>query len=63
MTGFLIGFALAQLFWGAVSDKIGRKKPLIIGIVLFSIGSVGCALSSSMMELLAWRVFQAFGAV
>ena len=32
LTGFLIGFALAQLFWGAVSDKIGRKKPLIIGI-------------------------------
>ena len=62
LTGFLIGFALAQLFWGAVSDKIGRKKPLIIGIVLFIIGSVGCALSSSMMELLAWRVFQAFGA-
>ena len=62
LTGFLIGFALAQLFWGAVSDKIGRKKPLIIGIVLFIIGSAGCALSSSMMELLAWRVFQAFGA-
>jgi len=38
LTGFLIGFALAQLFWGAVSDKIGRKKPLIIGIVLFIIG-------------------------
>ena len=62
ITGFLIGFSLAQLFWGAVSDKIGRKKPLIIGLVLFIIGSVGCALSSSMIELLAWRVFQAFGA-
>ena len=62
LTGFLIGFALAQLFWGAISDKIGRKKPLIMGVVLFIIGSVGCALSSSMMELLAWRVFQAFGA-
>ena len=33
-----------------------------MGVVLFIIGSVGCALSSSMMELLAWRVFQAFGA-
>ena len=41
ITGFLIGFSLAQLFWGAVSDKIGRKKPLIIGLVLFIIGSVG----------------------
>lgn len=62
IVGFLIGFALAQLFWGAISDKIGRKIPLFIGIVLFIIGSIGCALSTSMYELLGWRVFQAFGA-
>ena len=35
LTGFLIGFALAQLFWGAVSDKIGRKKPLIMGSFIY----------------------------
>lgn len=62
IVGFLIGFALAQLFWGAISDKIGRKIPLLIGMVLFIIGSIGCALSTSMYELLGWRVFQAFGA-
>ena len=62
ITGFLIGFALAQLFWGPISDKFGRKIPLYIGVVLFTIGSVGCAFASSMPELVAWRVFQAFGA-
>lgn len=62
LTGFLVGFAFAQLFWGAISDKIGRKIPLLIGMVIFIVGSVGCAISTSMYELLAWRVFQAFGA-
>ena len=62
LTGFLVGFAFAQLFWGAISDEIGRKIPLLIGMVIFIIGSVGCAISTSMYELLAWRVFQAFGA-
>lgn len=62
VTGFLIGFAIAQLVWGVVSDKYGRKIPLLLGPVLFVIGSVGCAMSTSMTEMVAWRVFQAFGA-
>lgn len=62
ITGFLIGFSLAQLFWGPISDKIGRKKPLYFGVVLFIIGSIGCTFSTSMTELVIWRVFQAFGA-
>ena len=43
VTGFVVGFALAQLIWGPISDRIGRKKPLIIGMAMFAIGSVGCA--------------------
>lgn len=62
ITGFLIGFSLAQLFWGPISDKIGRKKPLYLGVALFIIGSIGCTFSTSMTELVVWRVFQAFGA-
>jgi len=48
ITGFLVGFSLAQLLWGPISDRIGRKIPLIIGIILFIIGSIGCATSTSM---------------
>jgi len=62
VTGFLTGFAIAQLVWGPVSDQLGRKRPLYIGMVLFIIGSAGCALSSSMHEIVFWRVFQAIGA-
>ena len=62
VTGFVVGFALAQLIWGPISDRIGRKRPLIIGMVLFAIGSVGCALSSSIVEIILWRMFQAVGA-
>lgn len=62
VTGFLIGFALAQLIWGPISDSIGRKKPLYIGMVLFVIGSAGCAMSQNIEQIVFWRVFQAFGA-
>lgn len=62
VTGFVVGFALAQLVWGPISDRIGRKKPLIIGMALFAVGSVGCALSSSIAEIVLWRMFQAVGA-
>lgn len=41
ITGFLIGFAAAQIIWGPISDKYGRKRPLIIGVILLIIGSIG----------------------
>jgi len=62
ITSFLVGFAIAQLFWGPVSDRIGRRRPLVIGVTLFAVGSMGCALSQTMGQMVFWRVFQAFGA-
>ncbi len=62
ITGFLIGFAVAQIFWGPISDRIGRKKPLVIGLILFIIGSICCALSHTITEIITARVIQAFGA-
>lgn len=62
ITGFLIGFCLAQLIWGPISDHLGRRPPLIIGMVLFIIGSAGCALSTDITHIVFWRVFQALGA-
>lgn len=62
ITGFLIGFTIAQLIWGPISDHMGRRKPLFIGMVLFIIGSAGCALSTSITQIVFWRIFQALGA-
>ncbi|WP_431296413.1 multidrug effflux MFS transporter [Rahnella sp. PAMC 25559] len=62
ITGFLIGFCIAQLVWGPVSDHFGRSLPLFIGMVLFIAGSVGCALSTDIVQIVFWRVFQALGA-
>ena len=39
ITGFLIGFAIAQLVWGPISDRTRRKISLFIGMALFAIGS------------------------
>lgn len=46
ISGYLIGFSLGQLLWGPVGDRYGRRLPISIGLVLFIIGSAGCALSS-----------------
>lgn len=62
ITGFLAGFCLAQLIWGPLSDHFGRRLPLFVGMVLFIIGSVGCALSENIAQIVFWRVFQALGA-
>ena len=62
ITGFLVGFCIAQLIWGPISDHLGRRIPLVIGMALFVIGSIGCALSTDITQIVFWRVFQALGA-
>lgn len=62
ITGYLIGFSVGQLFWGPVSDKFGRRSPVATGLVLFIIGSTGCALAGSAETIIGWRIVQALGA-
>ncbi|WP_211210623.1 multidrug effflux MFS transporter [Arhodomonas aquaeolei] len=62
VSGYLVGFSLTQLIWGPVSDRFGRRVPVAIGLILFVIGSAGCALSDSAAIMIAWRVVQAIGA-
>jgi len=59
---FLIGFSLGQLFWGPISDRLGRRLPIAAGLLLFVVGSIGCATSPSIGQMLGWRVVQAVGA-
>ena len=62
VSGYLIGFSLGQLLWGPISDRHGRRLPVAIGLVLFVIGSAGCALAGSAWAMIGWRVLQAVGA-
>ena len=62
ISGYLIGFSLGQLIWGPIGDRFGRRGPVAAGILLFVIGSAGCALSTSAGVMIAWRLLQAVGA-
>ena len=62
ISGYLIGFSLGQLLWGPIGDRYGRRAPVAIGLVLFVLGSAGCALSASAWQMVGWRVVQAVGA-
>jgi DHA1 family bicyclomycin/chloramphenicol resistance-like MFS transporter len=59
---FLAGFAVGQLLAGVLSDTCGRRRVLIAGLVVFTLGGVASALSPSMPLLLAARTLQGFGA-
>lgn len=61
LAAYLIGLALAQVFYGPMADRFGRKPPLLVGLTLFMIASLGCALAGSVEALTGWRVVQAMG--
>ncbi|MBS9428024.1 purine nucleoside transporter PunC [Photorhabdus akhurstii] len=58
---FLAGFAFAQLLWGPLSDRFGRKPIIITGLSLFSIGCLGMIWITDSTQLLALRFIQAIG--
>jgi Bcr/CflA subfamily drug resistance transporter len=59
---YFLGFALGVLLWGTTSDYCGRRKAMLMGLIIYGIGTVGCANVGSVEALLAWRFLQAFGA-
>ncbi|WP_386078649.1 Bcr/CflA family multidrug efflux MFS transporter [Vreelandella sp. F11] len=58
---FLFGFALGQLCFGPLSDRVGRKPVLLGGLVVFMLASLAITLVDSLPTLLAWRFVQALG--
>lgn len=61
LASYLLGLALAQLAYGPLADRFGRKPPLLLGLAIFIVASVGCALSETIGQLSFWRIAQAFG--
>ena len=62
VAAFFVGIAGGQLFYGTLSDRYGRRWPLLFGMVLYFIASIGCAFSTSIGMLIVFRVLQALGA-
>lgn len=62
MSIYFIAFAIGVIFWGGLSDNIGRKKAMKYGIIAYIIGNIGLLLANNFHLLLVARFVQAFGA-
>lgn len=59
---FLVGFAVCQIIYGPMSDRLGRMPVLVGSLLLFSLASAGCAFAGEVEMLIAARTIQALGA-
>ena len=61
ISAYLGAFGLAQLVVGPLSDAFGRRRPLLIGLILFTVASAACAAAPNITFLIVARIFQAVG--
>ncbi|WP_245444222.1 MFS transporter [Bradyrhizobium sp. Y36] len=61
ITVFLVVFAAGQLVVGPLSDRFGRKVPIVTGLCIFVLGTAWCALAADFLNLLVGRSVQAAG--
>lgn len=62
LSAFLFGFAAGQIIWGPLSDRLGRRPVLMIGLCLFLVTTLACAFAPSIEALVGARFAQALGA-
>src|ERR1700712_4328926 len=58
LSAYLFGFAFMNLFHGALSDSFGRRPVVLCGMAMFTIASLGCALSHNIAQLVFFRALQ-----
>lgn len=61
LSTFLGGFAVGQLLWGPVADRFGRKKPILLSLVLFMAATIACIYTRTAEQLWVFRFIQAIG--
>ncbi|CAG67704.1 multidrug effflux MFS transporter [Acinetobacter baylyi] len=61
LPAYFLGLAIGQLVYGPISDRIGRKKPLYVGLTLYVIASASCVLADNEWSLIFARIIQALG--
>jgi MFS transporter, DHA1 family, multidrug resistance protein len=62
LSAYLFGFAVMNLFHGALSDSFGRRPVVLSGLALFTLASLGCALSETIAQLVTFRALQGMSA-
>ena len=62
LSAYLFGFAVMNLFHGALSDSFGRRPVVLWGIAAFTLASAGCALANHIGTLVFWRAVQGMSA-
>ncbi|WP_117193900.1 multidrug effflux MFS transporter [Rhizobium terrae] len=62
LISFFAAMAVSQIAYGPLSDMFGRKRPLYVGLGLYALGAIGCALSPSIEWLIVFRFLQGMGA-
>ena len=62
LSAYLFGFAVMNLFHGALSDSFGRRPVVLWGVAAFTVASAGCALAQTIGELVFWRAVQGMSA-
>jgi DHA1 family bicyclomycin/chloramphenicol resistance-like MFS transporter len=61
LTAYFVTFGIAQMIYGPMADAVGRKRPLVIGVVIFLVATVAAALAPSIGWLIAARAVQGLG--
>ena len=61
ITACLVGLAVGQLVAGPLSDRLGRKRPLMIGLIAYVVASVACAVAPTASALIVLRLIQGLG--
>ncbi len=59
---YLVTFAFSTLFWGPLSDRIGRRLVILISLLLYAMASIGCALADNTSNFMLFRVLQGLAA-
>ncbi len=59
---YMLGFAITQLLYGPISDGVGRRKPLLLGLMLGLVGGVMCFFAHDIQALMIGRLIQGVGA-
>jgi DHA1 family bicyclomycin/chloramphenicol resistance-like MFS transporter len=61
LSAYLVGLALGQAVYGPLADRLGRRPPLVAGLLLYTLAAAGCALAPRIELLIALRFVQALG--